>query len=843
MTIEPFNDQPNQQADQGETQSAVLPEAPRLEDLTLAELIGQMRHAPRATLRGLSHLLSPSAIPVDASVQLADLKPALAISSAQAVSPLTAEQQAELRREVLQFSLRIVAFLVALYGSAIMWSERTEQFGLNVGAPFLLVGFLLWLVAEGASVWLVPGSRDITSSKSFIYSETPSQPPPYTGEESAIGITRARLVWLGGAMLCGGLAIVLNAGNHFRIEGVLAWFLSITLIVATFAPPGWGWDALRGKVKAFRLARGWTLWALLAIMIVAAVFRLTDLNATPPEMTSDHVEKILDAQNVLNGITQVFFPNNGGRDPIQFYLMAGMSQLPGLGLNFFTLKLLTALEGLVSIPLLWWMGREMIGEQEPELGNLVGLLLAALVAVSSWHVMLSRLGLRIILTVIFTSLLIIFLSRALRHNRRGDFIKAGLALGFGLYAYQSVRMLPIVVVLGIGLVLIFKLSGRWRRRATESIPSQPSGRYLNNLLVLTIVAFIIFLPMMTFALQYPDDFWRRTSGRLIGDDLVTTTNAEGQLIERVPTWEERFAAFQNNFSKLLLNIRNALLMYNWKGDVAWITNAPNRPAMDQFTGSLLIVGLAAWVVRMVRRRDPADWLMIPMVFIMLLPSALSIAYPIENPSATRTSGTLPAVYLFAALPLAILILSLKRLFSGSRGKAAGVVVAGAILALSFSDNWTSYFSVYHDAYLRSSPAAYTEAGRYLRGFAESGGSYGNAYMIAYPYWWDHRALGIEAGRTDWPNGIASLDDVPRFLYLASRRTADDPYHLDAEKDLLFFYSPQDSETDTALHQWFTEGYGQLNASYKPGAEFMTYRVPKLGFQRLIDFFVSTEVSQ
>ena len=164
-------------------------------------------------------------------------------------------------------------------------------------------------------------------------------------------------------------------------------------------------------------------------MAIGTYFRLVDLSSTPPEMTSDHVEKLLDVNRVLHGETNVFFANNHGRDAIQFYALALMSYIPGLDLNFTLLKLLTMLEGLITLPVLWWMGREVIGKDEPRLGNAVGLTMAALVAVSYWHEMLSRLGLRIVLTPLFIALVIIFLARAVRYNRRSDFIYAGAGAG------------------------------------------------------------------------------------------------------------------------------------------------------------------------------------------------------------------------------------------------------------------------------------------------------------------------------------------------------------------------------------------------------------------------------
>jgi MFS superfamily sulfate permease-like transporter len=702
-----------------------------------------------------------------------------------------------------------------------MTTERTEAIGLASGVPFLLAGFLIWVAGEIFIGWPAQPSQKLE-----IVEEIEVLP---AAKFNLLNLDfdlplMLRFLGLALAFTMSLLTLAWTSNNRFTTPGVIAWAVSIVLWVIILAPREWSVSAFVNSVRGIRLPHGWTLALLVGIMFVAVLFRFTNLNGIPSEMTSDHVEKILDSQRILDGNPQVFFPNNGGREPIQFYLMAIISQIPSLGMDFFTLKFLTAVEGLICIPILWWMGREIIGDDEPQLGNAVGLLLAALVAVSYWHTMLSRLGLRIVLTVIVTGLLMIFLSRAIRRNRRGDFIKAGLVLGAGVYGYQAVRMLPVVVVAGVVLAVVFSLFRSGRR---EQIT-----RYLVNLVVLVVITLAVFVPMAGFARDYPEDFWRRTSGRLLGDDTVQITDANGQIITRNATIEERMSAFQENIGILVNNIRNALLMYNWKGDVAWITAVPNRPEMDVFTGSLLIVGLGAWGVRMVKRRDPADWLMPAALFIMLLPSALSIAYPIENPSATRTSGSLPEAYLFAAFPLALVWLAIGRLFP-RWGKVAGSAVVGVILLVATSANWNMYFVDFNQSYTNSSPAPYTEAGRFLRGFADSGGSLGNAFMIGYPYWWDYRALGIEAGVTDYPNGIYSHQDVPAFIKSSAERT--DKYQIDPDKDLLFFYNPADTDSESELQTLFPNGVKQLIHSYKPGDDFMVFRIPKLGAQGLLDF--------
>ncbi len=797
-------------------------------DLTLAQALGQFVRAPGQTLAALRAAIQDDApLPVSAaSVPERLPAPAPAAVTTPAVTARAAAP-AE-RRAVVQLGLRIGAFLLAWWGGGIMANAplRTEQLALDAGAPFLLLGFLVWLGAEVYGDW--PRLRAWWRARREGAPPAAAKPAPSAAgvrTQAWTGFHPARALLALGGLLASAVALIGTAGNQFTAAGLMGWAASIALWVAALAPAEWTPQALRAQTARLRVNwRSPTLWALVAVLALGAHFRLDNLAAVPPEMTSDHVEKILDAQRVADGQYQVFFPNNGGREGFQMYAMALLAQLPGLGMNFTTLKLLSALEGLVAILALYWLGREAVGRERQRLGNLVGLLLAALIAVSYWHVALSRLGLRIVLTTIVTALLLTFLARALRHNRRGDFILAGLTLGLGLYTYQAVRMLPLVVIAGVGLALILQARS-WRA----------ARQYLLNSAVLVVVAFVCFVPLFGVWLQYPDDFWRRTQGRLLGDDVIQTVNEQGQIVERQATLQERLDALNRNLPILADNLRGALLMFNWKGDVAWINAAPNRPAMDTVTGALLVVGLAAWLARMARRRDPFDWLVPLALVIMLLPSALSIAYPVENPSHTRTSGALPSAYLIAALPLALVIQSLIDQLSGWRGRLAawGVLVLGLVGA--YGANSSVYFGSYYQAYLGSS-LPYTEAGRVLRGFADSDGSYGNAFMIAYPYWWDHRAVGIEAGRTDWPNGIVTRDAVPRFLADAFARA--DSYRLDPERDLLFFYAAADDDTNTALRQWFPTGRSRLVQSYQEDDAYRLYRVPALGTDGLLAFLAA-----
>lgn len=863
------------------------------EDLNLMEALGLLFQRPVSTWRALwavARAENPAFIhepAVPASEQPVTPEPS---------GPGFVERMrtSTLDRQSVQLGIFLLALVVAWFGSAILVSAtvRTEEAQLSAGAPFLLAGFLIWLGAECfgswrsirhwwtsktpnerrrvmfrlvpltfilAGIWVLLDSMDEAPAQVFDIASTgfgllvfglvlwalldlltslnarrtlsddetnEAFSAPYEDLPWYMRIHPARVI----IALLGSVAIAFTwigtSNNNFTTIGFYAWLASIALWTAALAPAAWRprtWPrTILDRVRAWRPT--WVTIILVLIMLVGAIFRLSSLDTIPPEMTSDHVEKILDAQRVYDGSRNIFFANNGGREPFQMYALALFAYLPGQSVNFDSLKLLAVIESLITLPVLYWLGREIAGPERRKLGIILGLGLAALVAVSYWHVAITRLSLRIILTPLVTSLLLIALARAMRHNRRGDFIMAGLVLGFGLYTYQAVRMLPVVVVAGIFIAAY--MSGTWRTWL----------RYGVNLAVLVLISFIVFVPMFHYSVENPELFWLRTSGRLLGDDVINETLEDGTIIQRDATAAERLEAFNDNVPVLMSNIRNALLMFNWKGDVAWINGAPNQPAMDQVSGALLIVGLAAWLAFALRRRDPVLWLIPLMIFIMLLPSALSIAYPIENPSHTRTSGALPAAYMIAALPLALITERLLRNPGGRRGLAVAAGLWVFLLGVAYAANTRVYFEDFRRSYLISS-LPYSDAGQVLQGFALSDGSYGNAFMIAYPFWWDHRAIGLEAGLPDWPNGIISINDVPSFLRDSANRSG--RYRLLPDRDLLFFYSPNDEASAEKLAEWFPEGRGITFPSYQAGDDFMLYRVPALGADGFQDFLART----
>ncbi|WP_119067027.1 hypothetical protein [Aggregatilinea lenta] len=655
--------------------------------------------------------------------------------------------------------------------------------------------------------------------------------------------------------------------------GFTAWVISIALWIVALSVDLRAWIAHRPPLHLPDLPRMrrpyWPVLAILLITLAGAAIRLHSLDSTPPEMTSDHIEKLLDSLRVGEGHYGVFFPNNGGREGFQMYLVAFIAEL-GAGYSFTALKLATVLEGTVTLPLLWWMARQVFGddtEARRDLGNWVGLAMAALVAVSSWHIMLSRLGLRIVLTPLTAALVIGFLARAMRHNRLSDWLKLGFTLGAGIYFYQANRMLPVAVGIGVALAVLAQarswdglgrtllhglglagavgvpllayagvtaaLSGASGEAAQDA--GERLGTFLplfamlwcgvialalrsrwwarsavfsygGGALAMVVIALAVFVPMYRYSELFPDYFWNRTWGRMFGENAFMHYEPEaGGMVPYDPSLMEQVERFMDQRDVFADNFRDALRMYHWQGDEMWITNADLTPAMDALTGGLLALGGLLWIGRMLRRRDPVDWLLPAAGLVMLLPSAMTLAYTNENPSFTRASGTIPVVYLFAALPVGLLCASVVRALSGDRRMAVtrvvlGLAVVAGVAGAALPPNWTNFFDDYRLSYAYSWRPYHAIAAP-MREFARGEGSYGNAFMVAYPYWLDHRILGTVAGDIRWPNGLVERED----LLVRIRLNQGTAYQFDPGRPIFVMFNSNDPETADYLQQLIPGG--------------------------------------
>ena len=318
----------------------------------------------------------------------------------------------------------------------------TAQWVLAPSQRAPLIGIILLLISASFVVW------------AFLCGEWRSAPAPkilLTKDPLKIDITS-----FGIGILFGLLTFFTSGGNRFSLINLTFLFLSLVFLfracwmkspskqntVTNFI------SSIKRREWQFSIS-GWFILIFVSTVLVV-LFRVKDLSVLPPEMVSDHAEKYLDVFDILNGKTHIFFPRNGGREALQFYLISSLLLFFNTGINFLTLKISTVLIGLLSLPFFYLLGKEIGGRR-------TGYITFVFAGTAYWLNVVSRAGMRLPFYVLFTAGTLYFLIKGLNSSNRNYFMLCGLALGLGMYGYSANRILPLLLIVAIFLFLVLDL--------------------------------------------------------------------------------------------------------------------------------------------------------------------------------------------------------------------------------------------------------------------------------------------------------------------------------------------------------------------------------------------------
>jgi 4-amino-4-deoxy-L-arabinose transferase-like glycosyltransferase len=543
------------------------------------------------------------------------------------------------------------------------------------------------------------------------------------------------------------LAFLTFSNHQFGLFNTGFWLASIALGIAAFwqSTPGrssW-FDRLKTFLKKPRLEIKITPWAVLMLLAIALVvfFRFYRLNEVPGEMFSDHAEKLLDVADVLNGEHWIYFPRNTGREFIQMYLTAAVSKVFGTGLTFMSLKIGTALAGLLTLPFVYLLGKELGGRW-------TGLFTFVLMGAAYWPNVISRIGLRFPLYPLFAAPVLYYLIRAFRRQSFNDFLLAGLFLGLGLHGYSAMRFMPVVAGAAFLLYLLHPQSKGQRRQI------------IFTFLVLAFIALLVFMPLLRYMADDPDLFFYRS-------------------LSRLGTAEREYS--QPVVLTFFSNLWKAAIMFFWDNGSIWVHSVPGRPALAVVPAALYFLGFVLVLIRYLRSRDWVDLLLLISVPLLLMPSVLSLAFPDENPSLNRTGAAAIPVFIMAAMLLDFVLRHIAQ-WRRAWGKALAGFGAVFLLLLTFNQDYQLIFRQFDQQFLAGAWNT-SEIGQVVKGFTDSEiGARDSAWVVPFPHWVDTRLVGINAGFPGkdyalWPENFAdTLSQSGAKLFII--KAEDQPALLD-----------------------------------------------------------------
>ena len=659
---------------------------------------------------------------------------AIMVDQNSAVEPLNRPTKTE-------FPFRAILALSFAFGAQFL-VEPPNRFG--------MMSFALYLAAFGIAIWSYYSDEWRLPSLPVLWQR--SDPLTF------------RFIPLVMAAVFAVLAFVDFGGGLFTTRNMILWFFAIAFICYSL----WIRVPKNPEIDHASTAK-YKKWVQIGLALtvfgIAVFYRLNQFYEVPNEPFSDHAEKILDVYDVSHGLTKIFFERNTGREAFQMYWTLLVLNIFNTGFTYISLKLGTILLGIFTLPYVYLLGKEYANER-------VALFALLLFGIAYWPNVISRIGLRFPLYPLFTAPTLYYLIRGLRTQNRNDFILAGIFLGIGLHGYSPFRMVPIFVVMVFGIYFLHARTNEDRRQTVWW------------LLIVVIISVFVFLPLLRYWIDFPQNFGYRAFTRL--GDVETALPG--------PAWQI-----------FLSNLYKGLLMFNWDDGEIWVHSVVHRPALDMVSAILFAVGVFFVIVRYIRARDWRDLTLLVSIPMLIMPSVLSLAFPGENPSLNRTGGAAVSVILVAAMALDGFLSSFR---SEKKRIFIGYALTGIILAYSMYLNYDLVFNQFKSSY-RAASWNTSEMGKVLSDFRDKYGQLDTAWIVPFPYWVDTRLPGVWAGVPDRDFAMWR-DQLPESLKYPAPK--------------LFMFWNEDPETEKALRELYPDGKLTRYTSAVEGKDFYIFLV-------------------
>jgi len=443
------------------------------------------------------------------------------------------------------------------------------------------------------------------------------------------------------------------------------------------------------KIKIWLLRQQQT--CLILILILSAFLRFYQLNQSPPSLNWDEISHGYNAYSILKtgqdewGFTfpTIFRAYGDYKLPVYIYLTSLSVGL--FGLNAFAVRFPSALAGVLSVLFTYFLAKKLFKN------NLVAILSAFFLAISPWHIFLSRPAFEANLASFLVIAGIYFFLVGL--EKRWILPLSVFFLGLSVHTYNSARIF-IPLILTTLFLLHYASVMKWvRERKKEGI------------LVIAILL-LFFIPLMV-SLVSPSGWARFKWVSILDQGAINRINmARGssflpkplpRLIHNKATYFT-IAYFRNYFS----NFSPRYLFV--KGGSNYQYNIPGKGIIYPIQAPLILIGLY-YLFKNWRKKESK------LIFFWWLLAVVPAAATQENPHVLRTILVLPMPQIIAAFGFGQIWDWLKgrkiaKLFLG--------LAYGLILIILASRFLTNYFGPYRKTYSWSWQYSYRQAADYIQ---------------------------------------------------------------------------------------------------------------------------------
>ncbi len=499
-------------------------------------------------------------------------------------------------------------------------------------------------------------------------------------------------------------SILSMAAGEGTVVRVL-WLIGILLFIGAYVDFT---RVRRWRIGSLNRDDGIDIVLLVIITAAGLALRFWRLTEIPSFVHGDIASQGLQALEILHSDHPTWFSVGWSNIPnFDFVMMAWAMRL--FGETPFGLSMTAVIQGVLTLPALYLLGREMFGRR-------AGLIAAALLAISYTHVQFSR----IVTTaspLLITVVMFYALFRGLRQRSSLWFGVAGVSLGLGLLVYYPTRV-SVVVTLLLFLWLLL-----WRRKDTIAM--------LGHWVVFGLGSLAGFGPMMFYVIRNFQAFAGRGS-------VVTLANPEvmNHLLQKYGVGSTAEVWGQQ--------VKLTFLTFFIFGDSSTHFAYPG-PMVGMLTAVLLVLGVGFAVRRL---RDPRFFALMAWIGVTLILGGVITNDP---PFWPHIAIVLPAVMLLAGVAAERIWTAVVEIAPQARRPLVDFLF-GAFLALALLisgvNSWRGYV-----AWVGDNADGLVRIARY----ASQSPSDQRLLLVSDPYSWGEREIEFFA------HGVQGSDIKPEQI--------------------------------------------------------------------------------
>lgn len=405
-----------------------------------------------------------------------------------------------------------------------------------------------------------------------------------------------------------------------------------------------------------------TKFILLAVVLLAFLIRVVGISSFPVGFTQDEAAIGYDAYSLLLtgkdqwGTSWPLVLRSFGDFKMPLYSYLAIPSIAIFGLNEFGVRLPSAIIGTLAVLATFLMSRQLFRNNKLEIGNKRSLALRAwkleilapaLLAISPWHISLSRGAFEANLTTFFIPLGIWAYFSGLEKPKY--LIISAMAFGLNLFSYHSARIFTILIL--PTLIII-------SRKEIKSLFKNQLPKILPSLVVVGVFFLLLIISFLTGAnrraqditIFNPTDKWAAVSDRRYEAVLQGLSTEKSRIFSNKLTY--LFHRFTSNyFSYFSPNFLFTEGVSEWSYGMI-----PGRGVLYTLEIIPILIGIAYFL----KSKDPKNIkLLLLWIVFAPVPAALSKG---AGGSGTRVAVMMPAIQILSAYGIVSGIELLKKIF-------------------------------------------------------------------------------------------------------------------------------------------------------------------------------------